>query len=81
MGNDHSKSGQGGSPIQTITKRDLIELIPLSRANGIGLFTLSILLTTIIMVYFLYLRVRRRWNENDKVYNVLDEEDMLSNRQ
>lgn len=76
MGN--SNSSPGDSPIQTITKRGLIELIPLSRANGIGVFTLSILLAAIITVY-LYRRVRRHLDENNKGVNVSDEENMVNN--
>lgn len=76
MGN--SNSNQGGSPPQTIT-RDLSELILLSPVHDVDLmFKLSMLLTAIITVYFLYLRVRQHWSKIGKVHKIPDEENMMS---
>jgi hypothetical protein len=72
MGNKNSSGSQGGSPIQTITKRDLRE--PYWRNKNdciVVVFVISMLLTFMVF-HFSYRTVRKRWCKGKEVDELLD---------
>ena len=71
MGNKPSSSG---SPVQAITRRDLWRLIPRCSVDGV-LFVFAVsMLVNVIVFHFLYMKVRQRWSQANKIVKSPDEE-------